>query len=114
METVHLDLRLTHRYRDAWKHLDKSEYVGPLKVTPRKMLPSGYRYEDPSEGPRYVQYARLKPGMNFKVIRRAIVDTMGGSNCTHEFDCCGCASRWVNVTRNRRVIRIETEVSFNY
>ena len=48
-------------------------------------------------------------------VAQALRDTLGGSRCRHEYDCCGCASRYVKVIRKtRRDLLVRTFVTYNY
>jgi len=112
MQAVHAYARITHGYADGWRHLDKDEFVGTVKMTPAVQTEAPKDYDD---GGAYVQYARAPSGVNLDLLKQALRDTMGGSNCRHEHDCCGCASRYVSVKHvgSRRLV-IRTRVSFNY
>lgn len=114
MEVVGISKRTTHKYRDGWSHEDRWQYLGALKLTPAKVTEEGNRYDD---GDTYVRFARIPniSSKGFKLLKRGIQDTMGGSRCRHEFDCCGCASYSVKVERVRpRLVLIRTRVSYNY
>ena len=114
MFDVHLYTRKSFKYADGWRHLDNDEYLGTIRVTPAVVIREPAPNADMSEGPTYVQYARLPAGIDVASAKQAIRDTMGGSNCRHEYDCCGCSSRSVRVTNVGRKLRIITNVSFNY
>lgn len=114
MEQHNLYKRLTRKYIDAYRHLDKDVFVGQIKLTPSKKVAD--RGVDFSIGPSHVQFGRLKSGQKFPEIADAIRDTLGGSKCPgHEYDCCGCASYHVVVEKKgARNIRVITHTSFNY
>lgn len=114
MEVVGISKRVTHKYRDGWAHEDRWQYLGHLLVTPAKVTEEGNRYD---EGDTYVRFARISniSRKAFKELKRGIQDTMGGSRCHHEYDCCGCASYHVQVERVRpRLVLIRTRVRYNY
>ena len=112
METVHAYARTSHRYIDEYKHLDGERFVATVHLTPRKQTAEGNGYD---EGGRYVQYLRVPRGVDSSSLRQALRDTMGYSGCTHEYDCCGCASTYVSTAMVApRKIRVTTRVSFNY
>ena len=112
MEQVHAYARLTHKYRDGWSHLDSDEFVATVRLTAPKMVEEGKGYD---EGDTYVQYVRVPRSVNAKLLARALSDTMGGSNCRHEHDCCGCATRYVRVKAIApRQLKVTTSVSYNY
>ena len=112
MEQVNAFIRTTHSYADGWRHLDQDRFVGTVKMTPAVQCeePDGH-----DEGGTYVQHARAPSGVSIEQLKQSLRDTMGGSNCRHEHDCCGCASYSVSVkhTGSRRLV-IRTRVSFNY
>lgn len=112
MQAVHCYKRLTHRYNLGWMHLDKSAYVGSVKMTPPKVVQEGNGYDD---GDVYVQYARIPGRADVAAVMQALRDTLTRSGCRHEYDCCGCASYSVSVERHStRQLRIRTRVSYNY
>lgn len=115
METLHLYRRTSHKYRDGWQHLDSSEYVATARLTPAKMVEEPRDFD---EGGTYIMHATI-PTTSRKhreSIIRALHDTLGGSECRHEYDCCGCASRYVKATpsgkRHRYVVKMS--VTYNY
>jgi hypothetical protein len=112
MEKVYAFKRLTHGYADGWRYLDKDVYLGSVNMTPARQTEAPKDYDD---GGAFVQYARAPSGVNMQQLIQALRDTLGGSNCRHEHDCCGCASRHVSVSHlgSRRLL-IRTRVSFNY
>jgi hypothetical protein len=112
MQAVNTYTRLTHGYRDGWGYLDADEYFATVKLTAPKVTVAAGGYD---EGPTYVQYARAPTGVDMQQLKQALRDTMGGSNCRHDYDCCGCASRMVDVKHlgNRRIL-VRTSVSYNY
>lgn len=114
MENLYLRIRLSHKYVGTYRHLDKWRYVGTVRLTPPKQLPSLDDDPDPSEGPTYVQVGRLPRGMDPKVVIRALEDTLSAHGCAHEWDCCGCPSYRAEATIHRRRIRVITSVTYNY
>ena len=111
MQEVYLYARTSHRYVDGWRHLDSDKFVGSILVTPRKMVAAGEGFE---EGGTYLQHARIPAGMPVRLFKQAVRDTLGGSNCKHEHDCCGCASYHVSVQNRGRKAVIRTRVSYNF
>jgi len=114
MYQVPVYIRKTFSYVDGWSSLDREEYLATLKFTPPSVIALPSINSDHSEGPTYVQHARAPSGVDVSLLKQAIRDTTGGSNCRHEYDCCGCASRFVRVTNRGRKLRIVTQISFNY
>jgi hypothetical protein len=112
MFKVHAYKRLTRKYRDGFRHLDKEEFLATVSVTPPKQLEEPKSYDD---GGVIVQHARAPAGVDLKVLMQAIRDTMGGSGCQHEYDCCGCESRLVQVNHvgGRRLV-VRTRITYNY
>lgn len=112
MHLLNVYERKTHKYADGYDHHDEWEHMGTLKLTPRVQVREGNDYGD---GGTYVQYARLPAGYDWRHIAQSVQDTMSGSNCTHEYDCCGCARRRVRTQLIRpRVLQIKTKVTYNY
>lgn len=112
MQTVHTYIRLTHKYRDGWSHLDNDEFVATVRLTPPKMVREGEGYDD---GGKYVQYMRVPRNVNPGQLEQALRDTLGGSSCRHEHDCCGCATRYVRTKLvTPRKLKVTTSVTYNY
>ena len=112
MHTVHCYKRLTHKYNLGWRHLDKSIYMGSVKLTERRVLEEGNGHD---EGATYIQYARIPAGARIKDVLQALRDTLTHSGCQHEYDCCGCASYRVRVKRySTRQVLVRTTVGYNY
>lgn len=112
MIKTQLHLYTTQRYAPGWRHLDSSRSVGEVALTPRKTVHAGNGYD---EGPTYIQHARLPRGMNRVTAARGLVDTISGSGCRHEHDCCGCASTSVSVRPlSKRDLLVRSRVSYNY
>ena len=105
-------LRLTHRYRDGWSSEDNHRYLGEIRLTPRRLVREG---EDMDSGPVYASTATVPKGLRPKEVVQALRDTLGGSRCRHEHDCCGCASvsvRARRVGRNRYSVVSTTNYNF--
>lgn len=112
MDLVNLFERKTFKYRDGWSHEDNWNYLGAIKLTPPKITRRGEEYD---EGDTYVRYARLPAGVDAKRYARAVEDTMRGSNCRHEYDCCGCPYFRVDAKLiATRKLLIHTAVTYNY
>lgn len=114
MELISVNKRTSHKYRDGWAHEDRWQHLGVLKVTPARVTEEGNRYD---EGDTYVRFARIQniSRQGFKLLKRGLQDTLSGSSCHHEHDCCGCASYSTRVQRvSPRLVLIRTRVTFNY
>lgn len=114
MELISVNKRTSHKYRDGWAHEDQWEHLGVLKVTPAKVTEEGNRYD---EGDTYVRFARIQniSRKGFKMLKQGLQDTLSGSGCQHEYDCCGCASYRSIIRRvGPRLVLIHTRVSYNY
>lgn len=112
MITTGLTLKTTRRYAPGYDHLDETRYLGRMKLTKPRVLKEGRGYD---EGPTFIQRARLPTGVKPADAVQAIIDTLGGSRCRHEHDCCGCASRHVQVrVLGKRDFAVRTSITFNY
>jgi len=104
--------RTTHKYRDGWRHLDRSMYVGTVKVLQGRVVREAEDFDDGGEVLHRVVAPRDLRDVD---LSRAIIDTMGGNNCQHEHDCCGCELRHVTVTRIKpRQYAVVISYSYNY
>lgn len=107
-----LQERVTHRYRDGWAHEDQWRRLGDVKVLPARCVEEPRDYDD---GGVYLARAIIPRGMDPHAAKRALADTFSGSSCQHEWDCCGCESRYTSVKRvGRREFVLRTRVTFNY
>lgn len=105
-----LYLRLTHKYCDGWADNDRQHFMGFVKLTPARMVRES---EDMDDGGTYLQHCRAPAGV--PDLTQALRDTLSGSNCRHDWDCCGCASRRATVTKiSARDYVIKTKISYNY
>lgn len=83
-------LRQTHSYvdgysgEDTWTHLAKGRVLG-RRILSTSREPNTRRYIFTVVVPKLPRTRK----MNRKVVR-AIEDTLSGSQCRHEHDCCGC------------------------
>lgn len=112
MIKIHLSVRLTHRYVGTWKHLDGWRDVGTAVLTPGREVEPGNGYD---EGGTYIRWATLPRGVDRDAACRALVDSLSLHGCTHEWDCCGCASYSTRVLhRHGRRVVLQTRVSYNY
>lgn len=112
MRHVLLNIRTTYKYNPGWVHLDEHFPLCTVRMTPPRTT---WISDDYDEEQRAVSYVRRPALVNHDLFKRAIEDTLSGSNCQHEFDCCGCWSRRVSVTRyRRRTYRIVIYASQNY
>ena len=111
-QSINLYERLTHVYNDAWRHLDRSQYVGTVKqLGPTRVIPAeGY-----DDGGQY--HFRVVAPTELKSINlsQSIRSTLSNSECTHEYDCCGCVRTSARVRRlTPREYSIKVSVSYNY
>lgn len=109
--------RITHKYRDAYRHLDREEYVTTLSLTPPKLVQAP-DYREMSDGGVYVQHARIPANLTKKQRQRlidAVGDTLSYHGCHHEHDCCGCASvnAWP-VKIDGRKLTVHLRIGYNY
>lgn len=96
LETQYLERRVRRTYRDGWSYLDPHEDVGTAIILQR----SGYHvYDDDGyEGAHSSVVLMVTSASNASPakVKEAIQDTFGGSNCQHEYDCCGCWSSYAH------------------
>jgi hypothetical protein len=89
-----LELRRTCSYGDGWSLMDEWDTVGTYVVR-RRFVEQLAEDADAYEEPGTVLLVRVKPDAQVTdadTVRRALESTLSGSNCTHEYDCCGCVS----------------------
>lgn len=142
-ETQLISLRRTRRYVGTWAHLDQWEDLGTAKVLANSAVygpekaeddwnrrvrrwPKHMRrrflkdyYADPSCGP--ISYFRVVvPRAMLDVygkdrVLQAIQDTFSRHGCSHEYDCCGCASYSATATyMGGREFKVKLGVGYNF
>lgn len=113
MIKVGLWLRKTFRYRDGWaRSEDTYAHMGEVKLTPRKLVQDQESFDGQAI---FTQTATVPRGLDQKKVQRALVDTLGGSLCRHEHDCCGCFSTSVRTRRlSNRKFGIVLTLTPNY
>jgi hypothetical protein len=112
MNTLELYQRETHTYTSGWSHLDQWEHIGTAKMLQQRMTrePDGH-----DDGGTYIAKVIAPRNLKGRDISRAIANSLGGSSCRHEHDCCGCPSTSASVKRTSpREYSVHLRVSFNY
>tara|TARA_R110000868_G_scaffold163699_1_gene396037 strand:+ start:551 stop:871 length:321 start_codon:yes stop_codon:yes gene_type:complete len=106
MERILLSERLTYKYASGWSELDIWEEVGSVQLKPAKSILG--RVIDQ----KYILINDKKlPGD----LSQAIADTMGGSPCQHEHDCCGCPTTYVYIERTGEWrYTVQLNITLNY
>ena len=92
MEDRGLDKRITYKYNSSSSYLDEWERIGTYReVSIGEKL---YSYDEEDFCDTFMRYiiVDVKSDSPEKVISQALVDNYSFSDCTHEWDCCGCYS----------------------
>ncbi len=104
--------RLTRLYVDGWRYLDEHRYLGTVKLLAGKTVDKGNGYD---RGPTFVNQVYAPAHLSSQNLTAAIADTLGGSRCRHEHDCCGCPSTLAIVRRrSRRTYVVRCTVYYNF
>lgn len=117
MYRIAMHRRLTHRYVGTFQHLDEHRYVGTALLTHGRTTEVGNNYD---EGNSFIRWARLDAGVartrkGRDDAAKALCDSLSRWGCSHEYDCCGCASYATSVVRRKgRDVVLRTTVSYNY
>ena len=112
MQTLDLFQRNSHTYADGWSHLDDWQHIGTAKqLTPRQTTPP----DGHDDGGRYLAKVIAPRQLKARDLTRAIENSMGGSGCRHEHDCCGCPTTYARAKRtSSREYSVFISVSYNY
>ena len=112
METVNAYIP-TNSYTDYdGSYAEMEETVATVRLTKAKLVAESTAYD---EGGTYVQYLRVPRNVNVNLLREALRHTMGGSSCTHAYDCCGCATRFITTKLIApRKLQVRTRIYYNY
>ena len=92
--TIELYERLTHQYADGWRDLDDERYLGTVK-----MLSLRLTRDDGIDGNTHLTRVIAPTDLSAVDLTHAIEDTLSGSRCRHEHDCCGCPSTYADARR---------------
>lgn len=92
--TIELYERLTHQYRAGWSYLDEEQYIGTAKILAYRKT----RDEGP-DGNNHLTRVIAPTSLRHLDLSRAIKDTLSGTYCQHEHDCCRCPSTYAYVRR---------------
>jgi hypothetical protein len=112
MENLELYQRMTNTYASGWSHLDDWQHLGTAKMLQPRMTAEGNGYD---EGGQYLAKVIAPRHLKGQDLTRAIENTIEGSSCTHEHDCCGCPTTHARVTRtSSREYSVFYRVFFNY
>ena len=104
--------RLSHKWSDAFSHRDDWAFIAVAKATPFRET---VQPRDFSDGGEQICLVELDREVRARVGKLALENTMGGSNCTHEWDCCGCARRHITAKKiGKRKFLVHQRITFNY
>lgn len=81
-------IRLTHKYADGWSGEDEWEEVGEYQNMGSVEF---HRGEGTALSVLIIRNLSIPPDK----LNQALMDTISGSHCRHDHDCCGCWSRSV-------------------
>ena len=99
-----LERRMTHKYAAGWASMDEWDVLGTAKVVTRFEEQGDKDYDAEPGTVLLCEVQVTDPAVADELVQRALEDTFGGTNCTHDWDCCGCvrtlaqAKRWDNNT----------------
>jgi hypothetical protein len=114
-ETITLERRETFKYRDGWAYEDEWQTIGHAKVV-RSVKLSEDR-ESAEEYTSVLKILRVQPDradIPDDHIKDALRDTFGGSNCQHDYDCCGCWHSHARVRKMGKYYAVRINSSRNY
>lgn len=106
------EIRKTHSYVDSCSSMDSWGESFRFKMLAGKQTikPKGF---DDGGTHRYRIIGSKK--LSQKKQAQALHDTLSHHGCTHEYDCCGCASHYVTITRIKPgLFSASIKTSFNY
>lgn len=104
--------RESYKYAAGWNHLDSWIKLGTAKMLQARMTrePDGH-----DDGGAYLAKVIAPSNLRSRDLSQAIAQSLGGSSCQHEHDCCGCASTSARVKRtSSREYSVHLRVSYNY
>ena len=115
MQRIDLFTWLTNGYASGWDHLNQHEFLTTAKATPMRQTRAPEGYDDGGTAITFVTVPSGAGRRDSRVTTAALYHFFSGSNCRHEYDCCGCASRRADVRRHgRNTYRVAVTTSYNY
>lgn len=102
-DTFSLQIRETYRYNAGWEHLDRHKYLGECRAVAATKERGNNEYWKNTVAVAVFQECEATR----EEIETALMDTLSGSNCRHEHDCCGCVSRNTYKIRKMRDITVD-------
>lgn len=102
-DTFSLQLRETHRYNDGWAYLDQHKYLGECRAIAATKECGNDEYWSNTVAVAVFQ----EHDATREEIEEAIIDTLSGSRCRHEHDCCGCVSRSASKVRKMKDVVLD-------
>ena len=109
--SLHLYKTLDRKYRT--ERDNPKEYVATVKVHDSKTVALGNDYDDCGT----TVYRLIAPNtMRGTDLSQAIRDTMRTGGCSHDYDCCGCASSYASEVRriSQREYNVVVRTTRNY
>ena len=112
MQTLELYERDSFTYSDGWADLDSWAHIGTAKMLKARRVQESNGHDD---GGAYLAKVIGPSNLKGRDLSRAIAQSIGGSSCRHEHDCCGCPSTSASVKRtSSREYSVYLHVSYNY
>ena len=111
-QVIKLEERLTSRYVDSYRHMDQWGREFTFKVLPAKMVEERFGYDEGNiTHMRVIGSKTIDQNAQIRVLHQ----NMGYSGCSHEYDCCGCASVHTDIKKVKRgIFSVLLTVSKNY
>jgi hypothetical protein len=112
MQKIIISERESYTYAAGWNHLDSWKELGTAKMLQARMTrePNGH-----DDGGAYLAKVIAPSNLKGRDLSQAIAQSIGGSSCKHEHDCCGCASTSARVKRtSAREYSVYLRVTYNY
>jgi len=104
--------RETYKYATGWNYLDSWKELGTAKMLQARMVREPNDHDD---GGAYLAKVIAPSNLKGRNLSQAIAQSIGGSSCKHEHDCCGCASTSARVKRtSAREYSVYLRVTYNY
>jgi hypothetical protein len=94
-----LDVRLTRKYKDAYRHMDDNQYIGVVE-TLRSVDRKTDKYGESGNRLLFVHVTLDEEiSVDLKTVHDALYDHYNYHGCGCEHDCCGCQMQSVNGIR---------------
>jgi|JI8StandDraft_2_1071088.scaffolds.fasta_scaffold48915_4 hypothetical protein len=112
---LNLRRRLTHRFNDGWRDLDTWVDLGSVRALGPRVVHPGNGHDQLATTHQTFVLPKRTTGPQLRRLATALEDTLSGTSCRHEYDCCGCTLHFARVVaKTPRRLTVRVTATRNY